>query len=144
MALGANLLVKISCLSVLAFSAPALSGCQTVTETACVNADWHDFGYKDGKEGRDDSGFANSASNCSSNLDGKARRQYVEGYVAGIQDYCVYKNGYKAGKRGGNYPDVCSWEAIAPLEASFRAGYERGRSQYFEDFKVRMNAERSQ
>lgn len=103
-----------------------LSACATLDESECRGADWFEIGSRDGAAGYAHSRLEEHRKACSEfglNSDDAAWRQ---GYAAGLEDYCTLDNGYRLGRRGGYYGQVCP----AGVESAFLSAYELGRETY--------------
>ena len=57
------------------------------------------------------------------------QKEYGKGYQAGLQDFCVYKNGYQFGLKGRDYQNICPKK----LEEGFFKGYSLGLREYKEE-----------
>lgn len=101
----------------------AASGCATLNESECRSVDWFQLGARDGGAGYSAGRLGEHRKACSEfglATDDAAWRQ---GYDAGLLDYCTADNGYRVGRRGDHYAQVCPIEE----EREFVAAYELGR-----------------
>lgn len=103
-----------------------LTGCATLDERECRHIDWYQLGARDGGFGYGERRIEEHREACSAfglDADASAWRQ---GHAAGLQDFCTADNGYRVGRRGGYYGQVCPRE----LEPDFLDAYELGRETY--------------
>jgi hypothetical protein len=110
-------------LALMAVSALALSGCKTLSEGECLNADWYDIGVRDGANGRGEEYVARHAEACSELAIVPDRERWLAGRDQGLERYCTVHNGYRIGEVGGTYNGVC----MAFSESDFLRGYYLGR-----------------
>lgn len=104
----------------------SLTGCATMNQAECLNADWRLIGMEDGAEGHLPSYLGNHRSACAyydvtPNLDA-----YMSGHKVGVKQYCTAQNGFNEGKRGDTYNGVCP----RSLEVNFLPAYEHGYEHY--------------
>lgn len=103
-----------------------LCACATLDESECRSVDWHQLGHRDGEQGHSRTRLESHREACSEfglAADDEAWRQ---GYSAGLESYCVVENGYRVGRNGGNYAQVCPAES----ESDFHAAWELGRETH--------------
>lgn len=98
-----------------------LTGCETISEDACLAGSWEDIGFKDGEAGRSRSRLANITETCAEYGVVPDRRAYLQGLEMGLERYCGPTNGFNAG-REGNTPN-------AECEAG---GFDRYMSAYID------------
>lgn len=106
--------------------ATVISGCATMNETECMNADWQETGYADGINGEDRDHLQRRTEACAKHGITPLRDEYHEGYEHGLEDFCTSENGYEKGRRGYNYKGICPQN----LEGIFLLGYNEGRILY--------------
>jgi hypothetical protein len=104
-------------------AAALVSGCATLNKSECRKADWEMIGLEDGAKGHPLTYIGNHRKACAeygvkSDLD-----QYSIGHQAGLTRFCTLDNGFKQGRAGREYNNVCPVE----LEGQFLAGYDTGR-----------------
>jgi hypothetical protein len=110
------------------FALITLTGCATNSiKNSCANADWYGMGMQDGVDGEPAEKAAERATDCKSHGATLDVAKYTEGYVVGIQKYCSYKGGKKAGSKGRLYKT-----GTCPMNLSdeFIRGYQEGREEY--------------
>lgn len=103
-----------------------LAGCATLDETECRSVDWFQLGARDGADGSARSRLEEHRKACSEFGLATDDAAWVQGYEAGLLDYCTADNGYRIGRRGGYYGRVCP----AREERDFLDAYELGRETY--------------
>ncbi len=113
--------------SVLAISVMALmTGCSTLNEAECRNADWRAVGYEDGTRGSATSRVGEHRQACADFGVTPDIDAYRAGHAEGVLEYCTPARGFDAGKRGYTYNGVCS----GSQETAFLEGYNTGREHY--------------
>ena len=107
-------------------AALALGSCATLNESECRTADWYRIGLRDGTEGYSRTRLDDHRKACTEYGLGSDEAAWKDGYETGLLDYCTVDNGYRVGRRGGYYYDVCPVQD----ERSFVAAYELGKETY--------------
>lgn len=100
-----------------------LSGCATLNESECREADWQLIGLEDGAAGRPIDYIGKHRKACADYAVRPDLAQYRAGHGEGLSRYCTPDNGFKQGRAGKTYENVCPDN----LEGSFLAGYDTGR-----------------
>lgn len=100
-----------------------LSGCATLDESQCRNINWFELGARDGFAGHSRQRLELHREACSEFGLNPNAVDWQEGYAAGLGDFCTVDNGYRLGRRGAHYGNVCPVE----LEAEFVSAFELGR-----------------
>ncbi|MCP4984237.1 MAG: DUF2799 domain-containing protein [Gammaproteobacteria bacterium] len=108
-----------------------VSGCATMDKSECREADWHMIGLEDGARGYPVTYIGNHRKACAEHGVKPDLRQYQLGHESGLARFCTPNNGFKQGRAGHEYQDVCP----AGLEGRFLAGYDTGRELH------RLNSE---
>lgn len=101
-----------------------LSGCATLDETECRSVDWVKLGARDGTAGFPESRVEEHRKACAEYGLAPDDSAWLQGYEAGLFDYCTADNGYRIGRRGGGYGRVCPLESEADFLAAYDLGYE--------------------
>lgn len=117
---------QILAVAVIGLGALALNGCETISEEQCLAGDWIGRGYQDGQAGRPGSRLNDYVEACAEHGVTPDPVAYEEGRQEGLLQYCVPEVGYRTGRDGGSYYNVCS----GPAEADFMAGFQDGRVVY--------------
>lgn len=103
-----------------------LSGCATMSETACLATDWRSAGFEDGVAGRSVGSIGRYRQACADYGIAPDLAEYRAGHSQGVEVYCRANNGFEVGRRGYTYQGVCP----ADLEPDFLAAYADGRQLY--------------
>ncbi|MBF0377614.1 MAG: DUF2799 domain-containing protein [Desulfamplus sp.] len=106
----------------LLFAYSSLSGCATMNQSECQNADWELIGFKDGSKGRLNSYLENHRNACAKYNITPNLQAYLRGHKNGVKEFCTEYNGFEEGKRGWSYNGVCPSE----LSGDFLKGYYVG------------------
>jgi hypothetical protein len=115
-----------------AILAVALIGCSTLSKNECLQANWYELGWKDGNLGKPRSLFQEHADACVKHNVRAEKTEYFRGRDDGLKNFCTYDNGFSKGRYGKSYNYVCPPD----LEASFLAGFSKGRKVYKYNRKV--------
>lgn len=111
----------------------ALLGCNaTSTQLACdATSNWQVLGKQVALAGKSVREFDKYKASCGATLPDNAQAQYLDGYTAGINQYCSYENGFKLGEKGIPDPLICPLEVRAEFDKGFRIGtLERREKQH--------------
>ena len=100
-----------------------LSGCATLNKSECREADWQMIGLEDGAKGQPLTYVGEHRKACAEHGVTPDLEQYRLGHKAGLKRFCTPANGFRQGRAGRSYNDVCP----AELEGRFLAGYDTGR-----------------
>lgn len=86
-----------------------LTGCSTLSEQDCRQADWFQIGVRDGRFGEPAALLQQHQTACDryAVVDGAA---YEAGRVQGLQDYCKLENALRLGLNGLRYKGTCPAE----------------------------------
>jgi hypothetical protein len=102
-----------------------LSACAAMDEATCRQGYWFGAGIRDGQQGAT-SQTSEYAKACSEYGVSVGLSDYQRGYQQGLLNYCTPENGYRVGRAGSSYRNVC-----APhLQADFLREYQRGYDHY--------------
>lgn len=100
-----------------------LSGCATLNQSECLNADWRTIGLEDGARGYPLARIGDHREACAEHGVQPALGEYRAGHEEGLRLFCVPRNAYRLGLRGEAYRGVCPEE----VESEFLAYYTTGR-----------------
>ncbi len=103
-----------------------LSGCATMSKKECANANWHTIGYSDGAKGVHHQYLEKRRKSCGKHEIIPDDAAYHAGWGQGIRSYCTSDNGYRAGKDGKAYPNICPQD----VETNFLSGWKQGIRQF--------------
>lgn len=83
------------------------SGCASLSEQECRAGRWHALGEADGRAGRPQARLANHREACAAYGIFPSEAEYIDGYLAGLRDYCRIENAFREGLEGRAYHGVC-------------------------------------
>ncbi|MDH3347376.1 MAG: DUF2799 domain-containing protein [Desulfobulbaceae bacterium] len=114
------------------------SGCATMNQSECLNADWRIIGMEDGAKGKLTSHIGRHRSACAKYSIAPDLETYLQGHKEGVTQYCTEHNGFLEGKSGSTYNGICPSQS----EILFLKGYERGKANYLlkQDIKKLRNS----
>ncbi|MEO6697722.1 MAG: DUF2799 domain-containing protein [Gammaproteobacteria bacterium] len=98
------------------------SACTTLSQSECLQADWHDIGQRDGAQGYGRDRLEDHKKACAEYGVIPDPNLYWEGREAGLKIYCTAENGLEQGKTGAAYNHVCP----AGLEPAFLKDHKLG------------------
>ena len=101
-----------------------LSGCASLSEGECRTADWYELGRQDGEDGLPRSRLHDHNEACADYGIEPHRAAYFAGRERGLEAYCTARNGYREGREGNKYRDVCP----QPAESRFLRAYDQGKT----------------
>ncbi len=90
-------------------------------DPVCLNNDWYERGRQDGATGVKPR-KEQFQSLCQRNFTLEAAELYMNGFHAGLTDYCSPENAFKVGQMGGSPENQCP----ALMKESFKEGYTQG------------------
>jgi hypothetical protein len=99
------------------------AGCATLDKSECREADWTIIGLEDGARGRPVSYIGLHREACAEHGVKPDLVLYQRGHREGLKQFCTADNGFRQGRAGRSYNNVCP----ADLNGQFLAGYETGR-----------------
>ncbi len=111
----------------------ALGGCATLSQEQCVNEDWYDLGMRDGAAGYPPEQLAEHRQACSEYRIRPDREAYRAGWEEGIRNYCTPERGFREGRAGVSYAQICP----PRLERAFLREYRIGRDLYEQERRIR-------
>jgi hypothetical protein len=100
----------------------SLGGCASLSEGECLNSDWFDVGFRDGRQGRPTDRINQHVKACAKHGAAPERERYLDGHFSGLGTYCTPHNGLAVGRSGSSYYGVCARHD----EAAFMSGYSLG------------------
>ena len=106
----------------IALTALLLSGCASMNESECRQADWLARGLADGRSGSPESVLDDHTKACAKAGVVPDGRRWQQGWALGVVDYCRPASAWKAGSSGHYYHGVCR----AHDEGTFRRFYVAG------------------
>lgn len=103
-----------------------LVACTGLSSETCTAGDWRAIGFTDGVKGRGADLFEDHVRACARSGVTPDKAAWSEGNAAGLKQYCVPTNIYKAARIGRKFPQVCT----GPDQASLQPAYDHGRRYY--------------
>lgn len=97
--------------------------CATLSKNDCLGGDWRNIGFRDGSNGYGEDRWNDNVKACSKYGVKYDKNAYLKGREAGIPHYCTSQSGFREGKSGDYYRNVCPPD----LEPAFLKGYRLGR-----------------
>lgn len=101
-----------------------LSGCASMSKDECSVADWHQVGYNDGGNGHPRARMEEHARACTQAGIAVDRTRYLGGHDQGLLHYCTPATGYRMGREGRHYADVCPIHLAPGFLEPYRHGRE--------------------
>jgi transcriptional antiterminator Rof (Rho-off) len=115
------------CISIPLLATALLAGCKSGEPTQCVEVNWRELGEKAASLGQTKDVALNAEKNrCEDTYTKSNELIFDEGFQRGLALFCVEKNGYLFGLRGGLYDNTCP----SSKETSFLKGYYQGRKEH--------------
>ncbi len=105
-----------------AFVAATLSGCASLSDSECLQADWRSVGMEDGVSGESLANLSTHRKACAAAGVEPDVESYKAGRQEGLEAFCTANNGLDAGKRGGSYRGVCPTEFEMEFLDAYRVG----------------------
>lgn len=102
----------------------ALSACASHEKAAdCLNRDWYEVGRSTGAKGAGPTEPKKLTNYCDFTEASESYRLYMQGYNAGLAEYCTPENAFHMGRTNRDYS-----KGLCPsfLEGEFMAALERG------------------
>jgi len=101
------------------------SSCQTLDiaekKPTCEDLDWFELGRSDGAQGLISLNWQKREVACQE-FSESHHQSYVNGWYAGVDDFCSESHGFAFGKTGHKYFDVCPTSKEAAFLKSYRKG----------------------
>ena len=97
-----------------------------LSQKECSIINWYEKGLTDGNDGKDFRIIDDYKSICGEISIAPDENMYYAGYLKGITNFCTYKNGFQAGRHGG--------QAIGcPEGTDYLAGWKAGIKEFAEE-----------
>ena len=81
-----------------------LQGCGTTSPTECQAVDWYELGRRQGARGLEMVPEKQIPPSCQESFDVEASRQFENGYMAGLVEFCRPEVAYTMGFNGSSAP----------------------------------------
>jgi hypothetical protein len=108
----------------LSFLLSLTTACATLSQSECLQADWHDIGQRDGAQGYARDRLEGHKTACAEYGIIPDSNAYHEGRKAGLVIYCTAENGLEQGKAGAAYDYICPAELERVFLKNHKLGYE--------------------
>ena len=108
----------------------SLTACQNIQEITdkkfpCNQLDWYELGRASGVQGKESVSYETTAATCLE-FNEEQHQRFINGWYAGIDEYCTELNGFALGRSGQTYTGLCP----KSRESLFLSGYEKGQTIY--------------
>lgn len=107
-----------------AMGALAITGCAALSEGECLTVDWHERGVRDGTLGAPRSRLHEYDRACAKHGVRPDQDAYYAGREIGLERYCTPEGGYRAGREGLSYLQVCPPDTEEAFRDAYREGWE--------------------
>jgi len=123
----------------------SLTGCETISEDACLAGSWNDIGFKDGEAGRSRARLADITESCAEYGVVPDRSAYLSGLEMGLERYCSSTNGRTTGRSGQKPNAECEAGGFERYLTAYSDGYavyelEKGRNDLVRQWEERQTA----
>ncbi len=105
-----------------------VSGCASLNQDECLNANWFTLGYVDGANGVLATRVGDYQSDCAAFNVTPDFESYERGHDKGAREYCTPLNGFKHGRRGNDYNGICPEEVKGPYLKALSKGKDHHRA----------------
>ncbi len=106
-----------------------LSACGSVKieekKFACQELDWFEIGRSDGLQGLNSMAYESKKTSCDGFSDTE-HEKYVNGWYAGVDQFCTPNQGFAYGRTGRKYFNICP----TAKETAFLKSYRKGLKVY--------------
>lgn len=117
--------------------------CYASNDTAdisCVSpSSWQETGFEVASQGKLATHYYSLAKGCDLALTEESEANFVKGYMAGIETFCTYENGYQFGVKGKDFPNACP----ASMAEEFNRGYRVGIRKTDLNYRTRDTAHKN-
>jgi len=113
--------------STLLLAAPLiLGGCaQHLSKQQCLSMNWYQIGYADGNQGLNQRNLSQDIADCAKFKLKVNQSGYVQGWNAGVRQYCKPSNGYLLGTKGVTYNHICPKDLAGAFNNQWRSGLRK-------------------
>ena len=112
---------KVLAVTVLLCTSP-FAMASTNSATCSESLEWQDSGFEMGSKGKAATEFYALAKQCNGNVSQTEEAAFVKGYMAGIQTFCNYENGFELGKENASVPNVCPKSMLDEIAQGYKDG----------------------
>lgn len=93
-----------------------------MTNEECKTTNWYQLGLDEGSDGTSRERLVKYNEACSETGFEADAERYIAGYMAGVQKYCTYDNGFEQGRMRDD-PHLCAVDS--EYGEGFRAGWKK-------------------
>jgi len=104
--MGDNMLNKWKVLTL--FFMVLVSGCASLSQSECINANWYDLGERNALEGKNSAYVAEHAKACAKYQITPDLVEYKLGWMGGIPRFCTAQSAWRYGLTRHQYQNSCS------------------------------------
>ncbi|MBY5931970.1 DUF2799 domain-containing protein [Tateyamaria omphalii] len=101
-----------------------LTSCAEITDLHCANINWYNFGYQTGLDGKPSSVITSEAGICRASAAAPREDLALQGYRAGLENYCTPTNAFRIGQRGGALSSFCAPEKLSLMRQPHQNGLQ--------------------
>lgn len=109
---------------VILLSIGSLLSCGSTADTAlnCAEPSWFAQGKTSALNGKAVRYFDKYVQQCGKQLPDNAKQEFIQGFSAGLAEYCTYETGYKRGVNNLPVNNNCPLETRADFELGYKNG----------------------
>jgi len=101
-----------------------LTGCASMSEDECRQADWREVGYSDAAKGQNPARIADHREACAKANVRVDHAEYLAGFEAGLSLYCTPTTAFESAMRGRAYAVQCEQERFPSYADAFTVGQD--------------------
>ena len=109
----------------LTFTMFTLSACASLSAEECRVADWREIGYTDAANGFTQGRIEDHRNACAKTGVAVQLAPYLEGFNAGLQNYCTVQTALNLGSTGAQFPSQCTGAIVKKMTPAYQAGREQ-------------------
>lgn len=109
----------------LIFATLTLSACASLSVEECRVADWKEIGYTDAANGFTQGRIEDHRNACAKTGVAVQLGPYLEGFNAGLQNYCTVQTALNLGTSGAQFPTQCTGAIVKKMTPAYQAGREQ-------------------
>ena len=109
----------------LIFATLTLSACASLSVEECRVADWKEIGYTDAANGFTQGRIEDHRNACAKTGVAVQLGPYLDGFNAGLQNYCTVQTALNLGTTGAQFPTQCMGAIVKKMTPAYQAGREQ-------------------
>lgn len=122
--MSVSLLCRLFAFAALSVVVVWINGCATLSKGECLTANWYLLGRHDGSHGYTRARLYEHRQACAQYGVIPDAQAYYAGRRVGLERYCTPRNGFREGRAGHEYRDVCPLSS----ETAFLKAYRKGKA----------------